>query len=166
MKWASPCENVSSWKNGQWRPRSACASAQSDQGLHCPLTEPLDTTECMTGEQRPGCYFAHAQDDVNMRILRTLKAHFRFTRLKCNLHPGTGGNKQTTILNNYYSYFPWNTKWRFIRFVYYHKNRINCITKLSTEREKNHSCLLFVFGIGLKVRIILYLVMSTIDITR
>ena len=36
------------------RPRSACASAQSDQGLHCPLTESLDTIECMTGEQRPG----------------------------------------------------------------------------------------------------------------
>ena len=28
------------------KPRSACAFAQSDQGLHCPLTESLDTTEC------------------------------------------------------------------------------------------------------------------------
>ena len=26
------------------RPGSACACLQSDQGLHCPLTEPLDTT--------------------------------------------------------------------------------------------------------------------------
>ena len=26
----------------------------SDQGLHCPFTESLDTTECMNGEQRPG----------------------------------------------------------------------------------------------------------------
>ena len=25
--------------HGQWRPRSDCAFAQSDQGLHCPLTE-------------------------------------------------------------------------------------------------------------------------------
>ena len=39
---------------GTGRPRSACTSAQSDQGLHCLLTESLDTTECMTGEQRLG----------------------------------------------------------------------------------------------------------------
>ena len=31
-----------------------CASVQSDQGLSCPLTESLDTTECMNGEQRTG----------------------------------------------------------------------------------------------------------------
>ena len=30
---------------GQRKPRSACASAQSDQGLHCPLTESMDSTE-------------------------------------------------------------------------------------------------------------------------
>ena len=44
---ATPCENVSSGICGQWRPRSACASAQSVQDLYCPLTESLDTTECM-----------------------------------------------------------------------------------------------------------------------
>ena len=27
--------------------------AQYDQGFHCPLTESLDTKECMNGEQRP-----------------------------------------------------------------------------------------------------------------
>ena len=41
------CENGSSSICGQQGPRSACASAQSDQDLHCPLTELLDTTECM-----------------------------------------------------------------------------------------------------------------------
>ena len=45
---------------GQRRPRSACAS----------LTESLDATKCMTAEQRPGLYFARAQDDLNQRILR------------------------------------------------------------------------------------------------
>ena len=57
------------------RPRSECtyetasiASAQSDQCLHCLLTEPLDITECMTEEQRPGWYFVHAQDDLNLRM--------------------------------------------------------------------------------------------------
>ena len=37
-----------------------------DQGLPCPLTESLDITECMNGEQRPGRYFADAQDDLNL----------------------------------------------------------------------------------------------------
>ena len=32
----------------QQMPRSACTSAQSDQGLHCPQTESLDTKECIT----------------------------------------------------------------------------------------------------------------------
>ena len=38
----------------EWRPRSACASVQPDQGLHCPQTEPLDTRECFSWEQIPG----------------------------------------------------------------------------------------------------------------
>ena len=31
----------------------------------CPLAESLDTTKCMNGEQRPGLYLTHAQDDAN-----------------------------------------------------------------------------------------------------
>ena len=31
----------------------------------CPLAESLDTTECMNGEQTPGLYLTHAQDDAN-----------------------------------------------------------------------------------------------------
>ena len=52
-------------------PRSACASAQSDQGLHCPLTESFDTTEqwrtkaqmrpCACAGWCESAYFAHAQ---------------------------------------------------------------------------------------------------------
>ena len=68
VRWAAPCENVSLGICGQRRPRSDCASAQSDQGLHCPLTESLGNTECMNREQRRG-YFAHAQDDLNLRVL-------------------------------------------------------------------------------------------------
>ena len=45
------------------------ASTQSDQVLHCSLTESLDIAKCMNGEQRPRWYFAHAQDDLNLRIL-------------------------------------------------------------------------------------------------
>ena len=36
---------------GQRKPRSACASAQSDRGLCCPQTESLGTIECFNGEQ-------------------------------------------------------------------------------------------------------------------
>ena len=32
---------------GQRRPRPACASEPSDLGLHCPLTESLDTVDCI-----------------------------------------------------------------------------------------------------------------------
>ena len=44
--------------------------------LHCPHTESLDTTECMNGEQRPGWYFAHAQDNLNLRMLRMFEGIF------------------------------------------------------------------------------------------
>ena len=32
-EWAAPCKNVPSGMSGQRRPRSACASTQSDHGL-------------------------------------------------------------------------------------------------------------------------------------
>ena len=63
--WTAPCEHVSSGICGQRMPRSACASAQSDQVLHYPLTKYLDTTEYKKGEQRAGRHFARAQDDLN-----------------------------------------------------------------------------------------------------
>ena len=47
---AAPCENVSSGICGQRGPRSDCASAQSDQDLHCLLTELIDTTECINSK--------------------------------------------------------------------------------------------------------------------
>ena len=52
--WTPPCKKVSSGICWQQRPRSACAFAQFDQGLHYPQTKLFDTTECMYGEQRPG----------------------------------------------------------------------------------------------------------------
>ena len=61
IKWAAPCENVSSGTSMR------TVSAQSDQGLHCPLTESLDTTKCINRDQRPAQYFA--QDYLNLRIL-------------------------------------------------------------------------------------------------
>ena len=66
--WAVACENVSLDICGQQRPRSDCASAQSDQGLYCPLTESLDTICCIHTEKRSACYFVHAPDYLNLRI--------------------------------------------------------------------------------------------------
>ena len=51
---------------GQRRPRSACAYAQADQGLHCPLTESMDTV-VHDDEQRmlrSDCTDAHADLDL------------------------------------------------------------------------------------------------------
>ena len=65
--WAMPCENMSlGICELQW-PRSAGTPAQSDQGLHCLLTESLDTTECMNGEQSP-------DDTLHMRRLYEWRA--------------------------------------------------------------------------------------------
>ena len=49
---------------------------QSDQGLNYPLTESLDTTGSMNGEQRPRSYLEHAQDDLNLHILRMFLGTF------------------------------------------------------------------------------------------
>ena len=69
MIWDAPCENVSSGICVQRKPRSDCVSAD----FHCPLTISLDTTECVNGEQRPGLYFARAQDDLYLLNLRMLE---------------------------------------------------------------------------------------------
>ena len=55
---ALPCKNVSLGICWQQRPRSACASVLSDQGLHCPLTKSLGTTEssCLKLDG-PGCWY-------------------------------------------------------------------------------------------------------------
>ena len=56
--------------------RSACTSLQTDQGLHYLLTESLDTIECINREQRPGQYFVHAKDDLNLRIFSHVQGRF------------------------------------------------------------------------------------------
>ena len=58
-EWMLQGQNVSSGICEQRRPRSACASSQSDQGLRCPLTESLDNIKCMNAEQIP--LYAHAE---------------------------------------------------------------------------------------------------------
>ena len=57
----------------QRRPRPDCLDAQSVQGLRCPLSESLGTIQCINGEQMSEWDLAHAQDDVNPHILRSLE---------------------------------------------------------------------------------------------
>ena len=49
-----PFKSMSLGRCGQRRHRTVCTLAWADQGLHCLLTESLDTTECMNGKQTPG----------------------------------------------------------------------------------------------------------------
>ena len=53
-------------------PRSACASVQSDQGLHCPLTESMATRECKNGDK--------CTDDTNLLNLRMFESNFLLDR--------------------------------------------------------------------------------------
>ena len=46
----------------------------------------MDITECMTGEQMPGWYIAHAQDNLNLRILRMFEGTFSSTWLISAVH--------------------------------------------------------------------------------
>ena len=50
-------------------------NAQFDHGLHCLLTESLDSIEWSNGEQRSEWYFVHAQDDLNLHFAH-VRRHF------------------------------------------------------------------------------------------
>ena len=70
MIWAAPCD-----KNFFGRMRTAKAQISLRirkvwSGFHCPLTESLDTTECMNEEQMLGWYFAHVQANLNVQNRR------------------------------------------------------------------------------------------------
>ena len=52
------------------------ASVQSDQGLHCPLTESLDTTKMYEWRAKARCYLVHPQNDLNLCILRMFEGIF------------------------------------------------------------------------------------------
>ena len=81
-KLAASCENVPYGICGQRSLRSARASTQSDQSLHCPLTELLDTIECFNCKQMSGWDFAHAQGGVYLYFWACSKELFRLARPK------------------------------------------------------------------------------------
>ena len=61
---------------GQRRSRSACASAQSDQGLHCPLTESSGTIKCINGKREFAKRLCMREMNLNLCICRLLEDTF------------------------------------------------------------------------------------------
>ena len=57
------------------RPRSACASAQTDQDLCSSLTYSLDSIECINGKQMHGWHFAHAQGESEFVLFAHARRH-------------------------------------------------------------------------------------------
>ena len=95
MEWAAPSEDMCSGICGQRRLRSACASAQSNQRLHCPLTESVDTIKCINGEQKLGRVLAHAQNEW------CESEHFAYARRRFFAWRGPYGPDFTEIICNY-----------------------------------------------------------------
>ena len=63
-------------RRGQRRPRSDCADAQSDQGLRCPPSQPLNTIDPYQWKVKARMRPSHAQDVVNQHILCLLEGTF------------------------------------------------------------------------------------------
>ena len=53
-----------------------CTDSQSDHDLRCQLPGTVDTIESINGERRPGRDPAHAQDAVNLHLLRMPEGTF------------------------------------------------------------------------------------------
>ena len=71
----APCEKCIRSICVHRRLRTACVSAQCDQGLHCPLLTLIGYYK-MNREQMPGRIFAYAQDDLNLHIVCMFKCIF------------------------------------------------------------------------------------------
>ena len=61
------------------------ASAQSDQGLRCPLTESLDTIQCINGE--PELNFVHASGKFESVHFAHAQRNLFSWRSPYNVHP-------------------------------------------------------------------------------
>ena len=99
IKWAELCKNLSSGICGQQRPRSDCASVQSDQGLRCPLTESCDIIECINGELMPRSDFAHARMTLNLCILCTFDDTFSLDAPQMSLYADSIDPDQTSRMH-------------------------------------------------------------------
>ena len=107
----------------QRRLRSAYASAQSDQSRHCPLTKQL--------EQRPGCYFAYAQDDLNQRILRI----FEGTSTLDEAHISLRKHAYSKIYWNFTTKTRTIFRWKILTFFHISAQIIDCVYSLEPPRR-------------------------------
>ena len=78
--------------------------SQSDQGLRCPLTESLNTTECMNRERRPGWDYAQAQDELNLRSLSIYEGTFSLDAVHFNPFTVGEDGPNPTIAAGIYQY--------------------------------------------------------------
>ena len=65
--WRSKQEKGSYTICGQCRSRSACAYAQADLNLHCPLTEWMDTEVYVDEQKMPKIYCADVHAELDLR---------------------------------------------------------------------------------------------------
>ena len=88
-------------------------------GLHCLLTESLDTAGRMNGEQNPGWYFADVQDDLNLCkmcmfegtfLLDLSHMFFIFTIWYITLNVSSQWNQDYNFHSFIYSVLIWSEK--------------------------------------------------------
>ena len=128
---------------GQQKTRSDCAFSQFDQGVHCSVTDSLDTTECMNGEQRPGWDFArHVQDDLTLQILRMFEGTFSLDMARIIWKPWEKNHlcKSKTVEHlAFSSQILQTTSWRWFSYVW-QKIGIDISRKLSPEQTISMKC--------------------------
>ena len=64
------------WSCSDTKGPGQAALMRTDQGLHYPLTELFDTTECMNWEQRPGWYFCACAEWSDSAHFVHIRRHF------------------------------------------------------------------------------------------
>ena len=86
LKWCATHEKGHCAICGQRRPRSACAKAQADQGIHCPLTVSMDTVVYarMSTNRESSDQTARMRTLIWAYFVRKLyKGLFRVLSIKC-----------------------------------------------------------------------------------
>ena len=93
----------------------------SDQGMQWPLTEWLDTTECMNGQKRPRWYSEKVQNDLNAHIWR----HFFAWRSTSNGDSCTVTKEWSgpSLFINIFYCIRWLWKWSWKALIWLHEPR-------------------------------------------
>ena len=95
------------------------ANEQADLGLHSLLTESVDVTECMNGEQRPRWCFTHVRNDRNLCILCMYEGTFLLDMAHTLTH-----SRLNKLSNTIYWYSPFSILGMsgYIMYIFLKKN--------------------------------------------